>query len=142
MTHARVTYIGLDLGTSALKGVLADDAGRILRTAKRPVIYDRPDPGHVENDPLAHWHDVAGLIRELAAASPAPVHALALSGASGNTLLTDAAGAALLAAAGAGCTEEAAATPPHAREIGTPERTAGESTIIPHKERRNESNGS
>lgn len=92
MTDTHDTFIGLDLGTSALKGVLTDASGHVLHTAKRLVVYHYPAPGHVEADPLAHWHDVASLIRELAAAAPAPVRALALSGASGNTLLTDAAG--------------------------------------------------
>ncbi len=92
MATARDTFIGIDLGTSALKGVLADAAGRVLRAARRPVAYDRPAAGRVEADPRAHWRDVTGLIRELAAAAPLPVRALALSGASGNTLLTDGAG--------------------------------------------------
>lgn len=90
--HCTHATIGLDLGTSALKGVLMAGTGRILRTAERPAAYDRPTPDRVEYDAESHWHDVAGLIRELAAAAPGAVRALALSGASGNTLLTDAMG--------------------------------------------------
>ena len=84
--------IGLDLGTSAAKGVLMAADGRILRTASRSMVYDRPAPDRVECDARQHWREIAGLIRELAAASSAPVRAVALSGASGNTLLCDAAG--------------------------------------------------
>lgn len=84
--------LGLDLGTSALKGALMSKDGRILRTAERTVAYDRPAPDCIELDANSHWRDVAGLIRELVDAAPGPVRALAISGASGNTLLSDATG--------------------------------------------------
>ncbi len=92
MTCNPETTIGLDLGTSALKGVLLAEGGRILRAAERRVTYDRPAPGYVETGAEAHWRDVVGLIRELTVAAPGRVRALAISGASGNTLLADAAG--------------------------------------------------
>lgn len=86
--------IGLDLGTTALKGVLLASDGRVLHTAERPVHYRYPAPERVELEAQAHWLAVAGLIRELAGVAPGPVRALAMAGASGNTLLTDAGGAA------------------------------------------------
>lgn len=84
--------IGLDLGTSALKGVLMRPDGAVLKQAERPVRYDRPAPGRVEHDAEAHWRQVAGLLRELGTDAPAPVGALAMAAASGNTLLADAQG--------------------------------------------------
>lgn len=84
--------IGLDLGTTALKGVLLASDGRVLHTAERPVHYRYPAPERVELEAQAHWLAVAGLIRELAGVAPGPLRALAMAGASGNTLLTDAGG--------------------------------------------------
>ena len=92
MTPAAGPTIGLDLGTSAIKGVLMAADGRILRTASRHMVYDHPYPEHVECEAQQHWIETAALIRELAEAAPQPVRAIALSGASGNTLLADAAG--------------------------------------------------
>lgn len=84
--------IGLDLGTSAVKGVLMRADRRVLKTAARPAHYRRPHPDWVEADAEQQGRDVLGVIRELASGSPAPVRALACAAASGNTLLTDAQG--------------------------------------------------
>ena len=86
------TWIGLDLGTSAIKGVLVDDTGGLLSRAKRAVALLRPRERFVEIDPAAHWEAVWELIRELAAQSPVPVAGLAMAAASGNTLLLNADG--------------------------------------------------
>ncbi len=85
--------IGLDLGTSAIKGVLVRaDNGQMLKTAEQPTRYRHPHPEWVEADAEQLYSDMAGVIRELAAAAPAPVRALAAAAASGNTLLADAQG--------------------------------------------------
>lgn len=90
MTTASIrTWIGLDLGTSAVKGVLLDSRGSVLATAGREVPYQYPGEGWVEGDPEAHWTVVWEVIRSLAAQSPVTVAAIAASGASGNTLLCD-----------------------------------------------------
>ncbi len=92
MTRQPDCTIGLDLGTSALKGVLMAEDGSVLRTAERTVAYDHPAPDCVGIDAEGHWRDVVGLIRELADTARGGVRALTISGASGNTLLTDAQG--------------------------------------------------
>jgi len=85
--------IGLDLGTSAIKGALLDAAGGCaLRSVERATRYRHPHPEWVEADAEELYNDLTGVIRELAAASPAPVRALAAAAASGNTLLADAQG--------------------------------------------------
>ncbi|MCF7838230.1 MAG: hypothetical protein K9N49_06335 [Candidatus Marinimicrobia bacterium] len=84
--------IGLDLGTSAIKGVLVRADGLLLKTAERPIRYDRPRPGWVEADAEQELRDVTAVIRELATAAPGPVDALAAAGAAGSTLLSDAQG--------------------------------------------------
>ena len=52
MTH--MLYIGIDLGTSAVKLLLMDGSGKILKVVSReyPLIF--PNPGWSEQDP-AHW---------------------------------------------------------------------------------------
>ena len=84
--------IGLDLGTSAIKGVLVDAAGRVLAEAGTPTNLLSPRSGWVEVDPEEHYRKTCGVLRELAAVAPGEVSALAMAAASGNTLLTDAAG--------------------------------------------------
>ncbi len=87
--------IGLDLGTSAIKGVLTDARGRVLAEAGAPSCLLHPRDGWVEVEPEQQYQSVCGVIRELAAAAPGDVAALAMAAASGNTLLTTAAGAPL-----------------------------------------------
>ena len=84
--------IGLDLGTSAIKGVLTDGHGAVLAEAGADSCFLHPQEGWVEVESERHYRNVCRVIRELAAAAPAEVAAVAMAAASGNTLLTDAAG--------------------------------------------------
>jgi sugar (pentulose or hexulose) kinase len=81
--------MGLDLGTSALKGVVMDARGEVLATEEEPSRYLEPKPDWFETDPIGHRRDVFGLIRRLASTAPGPIRALAACAASGNTLLAD-----------------------------------------------------
>ncbi|MDF0601349.1 xylulokinase [Psychromarinibacter sp. C21-152] len=47
-------FIGLDLGTSGLKGILLDEAQRIVAEATAPLTVSRPQGGWSEQDP-ADW---------------------------------------------------------------------------------------
>lgn len=47
-------YLGLDLGTSALKGVVIDDDQAMVASAKADLEVARPQTGWSEQDP-AHW---------------------------------------------------------------------------------------
>lgn len=84
--------IGLDLGTSAIKGVLFDETGKILAEAGAETRHLHSHPGWVEVSPESHYENVCQILRALAAAAPGDVTALAMAAASGNTLLTDEAG--------------------------------------------------
>ncbi|MEW5814291.1 MAG: FGGY family carbohydrate kinase [Spirochaetota bacterium] len=83
--------IGLDVGTSAVKGVLLSSSGEILWQLRRPTELLRPQPGFVELVPEDHYLSVAGLIKELASKAPAGsrIAAVSMAAASGNTLLLD-----------------------------------------------------
>jgi sugar (pentulose or hexulose) kinase len=86
---AKGCLIGLDLGTSAIKGVLTDACGAVLAEAGAQTSLLHPCEGWVEIDPERYYQNICSIIRELAAHAPAEVSGLAMAAASGNTLLTD-----------------------------------------------------
>jgi sugar (pentulose or hexulose) kinase len=92
-TGIATCLVGLDLGTSAVKGVLTDAQGRVLAEAGAPTRLLHPREGWVEADPEQHYRNVCRVVGELAATAPGNVAAVAMAAASGNTLLTDETGA-------------------------------------------------
>lgn len=85
-------YFGLDIGTSAIKGVALTLAEGVVARAQAPNPVRYPQEGFAEFDPEGQYRNVCAVIRELreqCAGSPAGV---AMAAASGNTLLCDAAG--------------------------------------------------
>ncbi len=59
------TYIGIDLGTSAVKLLLVDGAGQILRTVSREYPLSFPQPGWSEQAPADWWRACVDGIRAL-----------------------------------------------------------------------------
>jgi xylulokinase len=51
-------YLGLDLGTSSLKGIILDEDQKLLASAKVPLLVSRPQPSWSEQDP-ASWINAA-----------------------------------------------------------------------------------
>jgi xylulokinase len=51
-------FLGIDIGTSAIKTVLVDDEQRIVATENHPLAVSRPQPGFSEQDPDT-WVDGA-----------------------------------------------------------------------------------
>jgi xylulokinase len=88
--------LGADLGTSGLKLVALDDAGRSVAEAEAGYAVARPAPGHAETD-VAAWR--RALDDALAAIGPAlggrRVRALGIAGQMHGAVLVDGAGAAL-----------------------------------------------
>ena len=60
-------YIGIDLGTSACKLLLVDEAGRVLRTVTKAYPLSFPRPGWSEQDPALWWAAVCAGTPELLA---------------------------------------------------------------------------
>jgi xylulokinase len=60
-------YIGLDLGTSGLKGILIDENQKVLAEATAPLDVTRPHPGWSEQAP-AHWIAAAEAVMDALAA--------------------------------------------------------------------------
>ena len=84
-------FVGLDLGTSGVKGVLIDQDQRVLAEASAPLTVQRPQEGHSEQDPAA-WIEAAGAVMDaLAAQGLAGVRGIGLSGQMHGATLLDAA---------------------------------------------------
>ena len=81
--------IGLDVGTSAVKGVVLSTDGSVIAQGKRSTQFLHPQPDFVELSPETHYQAVCDLIRELVASTPSgsSVVAISMAAASGNTLL-------------------------------------------------------
>lgn len=85
--------MGIDIGTSSTKGVLAGLDGTVLATAARTHDVQRPHPGHVEMAPEVWWAEFCSLSRELLAARPdVAVEAVGVSGMGPCVALADAEG--------------------------------------------------
>ncbi|MCB2116582.1 MAG: xylulokinase [Rhodobacteraceae bacterium] len=84
-------YLGLDLGTSGLKGVLIDDAQRVVAEATAPLTVTRPNDGWSEQAP-ADWIGAAdAVIGALPADARAALRGIGLSGQMHGATLLDAA---------------------------------------------------
>ena len=46
-------YLGIDLGTSAVKTILVDDAQRVVASRSQSLTASSPHPGFSEQDPAA-----------------------------------------------------------------------------------------
>ncbi len=89
-----MTFLGIDLGTSAVKALLVDDAERVLATASAPLTVMRPQPLWSEQDPdawvQATFSTFEGLRRDQPAAFAA-VSGIGLSGQMHGAVLLDSA---------------------------------------------------
>jgi len=88
-------YIGLDLGTSGLKGVLIDAGQRVLAEATAPLAVSRPAPGWSEQAPADWTLAVEAVLTALAAHGLGAVRGIGLSGQMHGATLLDAADAVL-----------------------------------------------
>jgi xylulokinase len=89
----RRAYLGLDLGTSAVKALLAGEEGEVMATGRAPCTVDVPAPGRAEARPQ-DWPAGAGVaVRDaLAQVGPCEVVGIGLSGQMHGVVLCDAAG--------------------------------------------------
>jgi sugar (pentulose or hexulose) kinase len=91
--HAADCYLGVDLGTSGVRCIAVDDAGRTLAQARTPL----PDPsrsadGHSEQDPADWWEATLEALESVIGRRPGRVRALAVDATSSTVLLCDARG--------------------------------------------------
>jgi xylulokinase len=92
--------IGLDVGTSALKGILVTSEGTVLAHAKKLTQLRNPQPGYHELDAEQHYRDLCEVLQELGENIPEKPAApdnpaenqlvgLCMAAASGNSLMLD-----------------------------------------------------
>jgi xylulokinase len=88
-------YLGLDIGTSAVKAVITDSDGRVVGQASAPLAVSRPHPNWAEQDPEDWWAACGAAVVDLPADLRARVIAIGLSGQMHGAVLLDAAHAVL-----------------------------------------------
>jgi len=121
-------FLGIDIGTSSVKGIIVDERDREIASATAPLRVDRPQPLWSEQDPRAWWSATGAVLDELAARAPRHMEAVVAMGLSGQMLgvtLLDAADAPIRPAllwndgrAGAECAELAALLPNFSDRVG------------------------
>lgn len=87
--------LGIDLGTSSVKVVVLDLAGRMLAVAMASYPVENPRPGWAETDPVLWWRAVVAAVQEAVATSGAAPVAIGLSGQMHGLVATGADGAPL-----------------------------------------------
>jgi xylulokinase len=91
-------FIGIDLGTSAIKSILTGEDGRVIATASEPLQVSRPKPGFSEQDPESWWSATLAGLDKLAEQAPremAAVRGIGLSGQQHGATLLDKSGSVL-----------------------------------------------
>lgn len=74
-------YIGIDLGTSAVKLLLVDEGGKVVREVIREYPLSFPHPGWSEQEPEDWWGAVLAGVPELVSGVDAKeVRAIGLGG--------------------------------------------------------------
>ena len=73
-------YIGIDLGTSAVKLLLVDDGGAVRKSVSREYPLHFPRPGWSEQDPEDWWNAVLDGLKELTENGSVPVAGLSAAG--------------------------------------------------------------
>lgn len=85
-------YLGIDIGTSAVKALLIDDAQRVVAQAGSPLEVSRPRPLWSEQDPEDWWRATLAAVedlRSLALAAFASLVGIGLSGQMHGAVLLD-----------------------------------------------------
>lgn len=91
-------FVGLDIGTSAVKAVLVDETQAVVATAEVPLAIFRPKPGFSEQNPEDWWQATLtsiDMLKESRPAGVAAVKGIGLSGQMHGAVLLDASGAVL-----------------------------------------------
>ena len=66
-----MSFLGLDIGTSAVKAVLVDGEQRLVAEAEAPLATSRPHPLWSEQEPDDWWVATGRVLAELRRAEPA-----------------------------------------------------------------------
>jgi xylulokinase len=84
-------FLGVDLGTSAVKAVLLDETGAVTAQASAPLTVSRPHPRWSEQDPEDWWRAATAAVRQLPETLRTRVAGVGLSGQMHGAVLLDSA---------------------------------------------------
>ena len=84
-----MSYLGIDLGTSALKAVVLGEDGEVLAVSSAPLDLRHPHPQWSEQDPEAWWSACVAAIGALDDAVRARITGIGLTGQMHGTVLLD-----------------------------------------------------
>ena len=85
-------FVGIDVGTSAVKVLAVDEKGRTVAETTAPLQLSMPQPGWAEQDPEAWWLATCDCLRRLVASGldASSIGALGLSGQMHSSVFLDA----------------------------------------------------
>ncbi len=86
-----MTWLCIDAGTSVIKAVLLDAAGKELAVSRQSIAVSRPEPGHAEQDMDAVWKAVVSVGRAVAAESTEEIEGIVTTAQGDGCWLVDAA---------------------------------------------------
>jgi erythritol kinase len=87
-----MAVVCVDAGTTMIKAVGYDDAGKEAVVARQPLPLDRPRPGWAEQDMHLAWDTVASTVGQVARRLDAPVDLIAVTAQGDGLWLVDGAG--------------------------------------------------
>src|SRR5580658_319273 len=73
-------YMGIDVGTSAVKAAIVDDTGNVVGQASSPLTVSRSQPLWSEQNPADWWAAANSAVSDLSLPLRAAVRAIGLSG--------------------------------------------------------------
>ncbi|MCL2660939.1 MAG: xylulokinase, partial [Acidobacteriaceae bacterium] len=73
-------YLGIDVGTSSVKAVVADDNQQVVAQSSAPLAVSRPQPNFSEQDPESWWEATQAAILALPEDVRGAIKAIGLSG--------------------------------------------------------------
>ena len=83
-------YLGIDIGTTAVKALVVDESGVIVGEAESPLDVSAPRPGWAEQDPYEWWERTVNAVRAACAqAGVREVESIGLSGQMHSSVLLD-----------------------------------------------------
>jgi xylulokinase len=82
-------YMGIDVGTSAVKAALIDDTGTVVDQASAPLSVSRPHPLWSEQNPADWWAATNSAVSDLSLPLRGAVRAIGLSGQMHGAILLD-----------------------------------------------------
>ena len=83
-------YLGIDIGTTAVKALVVDESGSVVGDAESPQELSVPQPGWVEQNPSYWWQCTIDAVRAVCAqAGVSDVAAIGLSGQMHSSVLLD-----------------------------------------------------